>query len=225
MELTPSLVLAMWTCGIAAGAALVGWWRVVGRGYLWLAGSVVVAFALLTGLAGGGPAAYAGTALAGIATIAAPFRIASTISFGMAAVLLGAAASTDSAVIAVISGSLLLGAITSEMMLGHWFLVDPRLPRWPLLTLDMLAMAGLALEGVMVALTGSLVFSGEDGVFGLAYVMLGSFTGLLMIGVWLSLREPRYSGVMAATGLSYLAVLTSFGVVTLSRMLVIAAGN
>jgi hypothetical protein len=30
---------------------------------------------------------------------------------------------------------------------------------------------------------------------------------------------------MAATGLSYLAVLTSFGVVTLSRMLVIAAGN
>jgi hypothetical protein len=77
----------------------------------------------------------------------------------------------------------------------------------------------------MVALTGSLVFSGDDGVFGLAYVMLGFFTGLLMIGVWLSLREPRYSGVMAATGLSYLAVLTSFGVVTLSRMLVIAAGN
>lgn len=220
MELTPSLVLAMWTCGIAAGAALVGWWRVVGTGYLWLTGSIVVVFSVLTGLAGGGTAAYIGATLAVFATIVAHFRIGSTILFAAAAIMNGAAGAIDSPVIAVISGSLLLGAITSEMLLGHWFLVDPRLPRWSLVRLDMFAMAGLVLEALMVALTGSFVVTGDDAIFGFAYVVLAVFTGLLMIGVWMSLREPRYSGVMAATGLSYLAVLTSFGVVTLGRILV-----
>jgi hypothetical protein len=33
----------------------------------------------------------------------------------------------------------------------------------------------------------------------------------------LALDEPRYSGVMAATGLSYLAVLTSLGVLFVGR--------
>ena len=39
-------------------------------------------------------------------------------------------------------------------------------------------------------------------------------------GVIFSLKEPGYAGVMAATGLSYLAVLTAFGVAVLGRMLV-----
>ncbi len=47
MEATPTVVLAMWAGGLAAGGALVIWWRVVGRGYLWLTGSVVA----LVGLA------------------------------------------------------------------------------------------------------------------------------------------------------------------------------
>ena len=137
MDLTPSLVLAMWTCGIAAGAALVGWWRVVGTGYLWLAGSIVVVFSVLTGLAGGGTAAYIGATLAVFATIVAHFRIGSTILFAAAAIMNGVAGAMDSPVMAVISGSLLLGAITSEMLLGHWFLVDPRLPRWSLVRLEL----------------------------------------------------------------------------------------
>jgi hypothetical protein len=45
-------------------------------------------------------------------------------------------------------------------------------------------------------------------------------TGLLVTGVWFSLKEPSYSGVMAATGLSYLGVLTAFGVVVAGRLLV-----
>jgi len=119
-----------------------------------------------------------------------------------------------------LSGTVFMGAVSSEMMLGHWYLVDPTLPRWPLLTLD--AVAGLALVADFgyVAVTGPIVFSGADGVFGMAYVALAGFTTLLIVGVWFSLREPTYSGVMSATGLSYLAVLTTFGVVTLGRVLV-----
>ena len=220
MELSPPLILSMWTAGIAGGAALIAWWSVVGPGYLWLAGGVVAGLGLLSGLAGGGAAAYGAAALAGFGLIVARHRIATVAVFSLSAVLAGIAASLDSPVVAVLSGSLLLGAITSEMLLGHWFLVDPRLPRRSLLTLDVLAGAGLVLDVAIVAADGSIVLSGNEGVFSLTYLVLAGFTGLLMVGVWFSLREPRYSGVMAATGLSYLAVLTSFGVVTLGRALV-----
>ena len=60
------------------------------------------------------------------------------------------------------------------------------------------------------------------GVSGLGGIVFGALTGmsvLLMIAVWYSLKEPSYPGVMAATGLSYLAVLTSLGATTLGRTL------
>ncbi len=49
--------------------------------------------------------------------------------------------------------------------------------------------------------------------------MLTLVSALLVAGVSFALREPFYSGVMAATGLSYLAVLTAFGVVVVGRLL------
>lgn len=220
MTLTPALILAMWTGGIAAGGALVAWWQVVGPGYLWLTGGVVAGFAVVTGLAGGGIWAYAAAAAAVAAVLVARRRIPATVVLLAAAAALLAAALVDSPFLPALSGLVFLGFITSEMMLGHWFLVDPRLPRWPLHSLDAVAGAGLLLDVGYVFSTGSVVFTGPDGVFGLTYVALAAFTGLLVAGVWFSLREPRYSGVMAATGLSYLAVLTAFGVVTLGRVLV-----
>jgi hypothetical protein len=222
MTLTPQLMLSMWAAGIAAGGALVGWWRVVGPGYLWLTGGVAAATAILAGLAGGGLPAYVGAAAVGVGALLARSRVPAVVAFGGGAVALVIAAAADSPVIAALTGSALLGAITSEMMLGHWFLVDPRLPRWPLHTLDAVAFGALVADAVVIALSGSIVFSGADGPFGLTYVMLAGFTGVLMVGVWFSLEEPRYSGVMAATGLSYLAVLTTFGVVTVGRFLVSA---
>ena len=47
---------------------------------------------------------------------------------------------------------------------------------------------------------------------------------LLMAGVYASLRYPAYAGVMAATGLSYLAVLTTLGGTFLGRALVAGLG-
>jgi hypothetical protein len=120
----------------------------------------------------------------------------------------------------LVTGTLLLGGITTEMLLGHWFLVDPTLPRWSLIALDAVAALGLSFEVAVVVGSGSLVASGQDAAYSAVYAALATFCGLLMIGVWGSLREPRYSGVMAATGLSYLAVLVAFGVVTVGRSLV-----
>jgi hypothetical protein len=52
-----------------------------------------------------------------------------------------------------------------------------------------------------------------------AFAALTATTGLLVVAVSFSLRERGYAGVMAATGLSYLAVLTAFGVTVVGRML------
>ena len=70
----------------------------------------------------------------------------------------------------------------------------------------------------MVATLGA--FGSADGVMIGALIALAFMTALLIAAVWFSLREPTYSGVMAATGLSYLGVLTAFGVVVVGRLLV-----
>ena len=56
-------------------------------------------------------------------------------------------------------------------------------------------------------------------MIGWAFVALTALSLLLVVAVWFALREPSYAGVMAATGLSYLGLLTVFGVVVLCAAL------
>lgn len=219
-ELSPDLLFIMWGAGVAIGTALVVHWRVVGPGFVWLAGGVATALAALAAAAGAGTLAWIATGLALAGTIAAKSNIASRPLFVLAAVLLlftGAERGWVEVGL-LITGTLLLGGVTCEMMLGHWFLVDPTLPRKPLFDLDESAAIGLAGEAVVVLLSGAVAFTGS--ALSWVWIALVVTTGLLLAGVWFSLREPRYSGVMAATGLSYLAVLVSFGVVAAGRSLV-----
>jgi len=105
------------------------------------------------------------------------------------------------------------------MMLGHWYLIDPRLPRWALQALVLGAGVALVADVVYLTAEGALRWASGDEVLGWAFLGLSVMTALLIAGVSLSLREPFYTGVMAATGLSYLAVVTSFGVVVVGRIL------
>lgn len=222
MDLSPALILATWVSGIAAGGAVVAWWRVVGPGYLWLVGAVVAAIGALSAAAGAGRIAWAGVVMAVVGALGARSRNVATPAFTLGTgFFLASVWETEVAAIAfLITGIFFLGGITTEMMLGHWFLVDPTLPRWSLIALDAVAAVGLVLEVAVVVASGSLTMSGQDSVYGVVFVALAVFCAVLMLGVWGSLREPRYSGVMAATGLSYLAVLVAFGVVTVGRSLV-----
>ncbi len=218
MEVTPGLVLAMWTAGLAGGAAAVSYWAIVGPGYSWLLSGVVVVI--------GGASALAGDLVIGVAaSLAALFagvfarrhRRAAGL-FAVAAIGYLAIAIDEGGVVTAITGTLLLGAMTSEMLLGHWFLVDPQLPRWALQRLDLAVGVGLVADLAALAALGA--FGADDTVMIAALGALAIMTGLLAAGVWFSLREPAYSGVMAATGLSYLGVLTAFGVVVVGRLLV-----
>ena len=121
--------------------------------------------------------------------------------------------------LATLTSALALGGVTAEMMLGHWYLVDPRLPRAALRNLALVAIAGLAFDGLLMVYLGP-----AGGGAWIAYAVLVLTSVALMAGVIAALRYPAYSGVMAATGLSYLAVLTTLGATFLGRALVAGMG-
>jgi hypothetical protein len=119
-----------------------------------------------------------------------------------------------------IGAAVALGGVTGEMMLGHWYLVDPRLPRWALRSLALIGLGGLVLDAVVLTFFGSFPGGGATVAF---WVLLVTSL-VLMAAVLGALRQPAYSGVMAATGLSYLAVLTTLGAVFMGRALVAGLG-
>ncbi len=220
MNLDPGLILAMWAAGVAGGGALVAKWAVVGPGYNWLSGALCLGLSLAVYGAGGDgvvAVAAAGLGLAAIVLARVPAAVAGVLAF--AAVFLLAVGTDYAPLLTVVLGALFVGGVTSEMLLGHWYLVDPRLPRWALQRLALLG--GVGLLGEVALVVGRMISTGitADAVFVWAYAALALMTGLLIVAVWFSLREPRYTGVMAATGLSYLAILTAFGVLYLGRLI------
>ncbi|NQV06513.1 hypothetical protein HQ535_08165 [bacterium] len=220
MDLTASHVLSTWSAGLAVAAAVVVWWRVVGRGYLWLAAGTTVLFGVPAAWSGGGAWAWAGCGLATVAILLAGRPGLAALALGAGGAAFGVAAMLDGPVLLTISGALLLGGITAEMMLGHWFLVDPTLPRWALRRLDVAGGAGVVVDAIVLAALGVFPWASVDLVLGIGFLALSVMTVILMVAVWYSLAEEGYSGVMAATGLSYLAVLTAIGAAVVGRLLV-----
>ena len=204
----PGAVLALWAGGLGLGVAVVSFWKVARPAFIRLAAGLAAALGLGAALLGSGTFAWVGVGLAlssAIARVGAPLVVAA--AFWMVA---GASAvGWPSALI----GAASLGGISSEMLLGHWFLVDPKLPRWPLRRLAYFGVAGIAAEGVRVVLLPN------EGLIAtpLVLALLAALTLVLMIGVVFSLRVRSYTGVMAATGLSYLATITALAVAIISR--------
>jgi hypothetical protein len=126
-----------------------------------------------------------------------------------------AQAATIGAWIPAVSAAVALGGVTSEMMLSHWYLVDPRLPRSALKALGSVGLAGIAADALVLAVAGLPGGGATVAFWVLTLTSLG-----LMVAAIAALRYPAYSGVMAATGLSYLAVLTTLAGVYLGRVLV-----
>jgi hypothetical protein len=128
------------------------------------------------------------------------------------------------AVLRTLAGAAFLGSITDAMLLGHWYLVQPGLPRrllvelvtwtawmWPL-------EVGLLLvpTGMVSVLTGS-IDDGWNGLLGWFWLACAVTTIVLLFVTKAALKEREYSAVMAATGLLYLAILTAFGTDLVAR--------
>ena len=110
------------------------------------------------------------------------------------------------------------------MLLGHWYLVQPGLPRkllneivtavawlWPLELIVMLLPTG------MIAVFTGEVDDGWGGMLGWMWAACAVTTIVLVFVTKAALRERYYSAVMAATGLLYLAILTGFGMDIVAR--------
>ena len=123
-----------------------------------------------------------------------------------------------------LTGALFLGVVTDAMLLGHWYLVQPGLPRDPIRELVKWTAAIWPVElvfllwpiGMVSALNGT-VDDGWDGLLSWFWLAC-TVTTIGLIGVtWAALKEKEYSAVMAATGLLYLAILTAFGMDLVAR--------
>ena len=124
----------------------------------------------------------------------------------------------------LIVGAAFLGCVSDAMLLGHWYLVQPGLPRdavkqlvrltallWPLEVAVMLWPTG------MVQVLNGTVDDGWKGLLGWTWLACAGGTIVLVGLTWAALRERAYAAVMAATGLLYLAILTGFGTDLLAR--------
>lgn len=220
LVLTPGLILAMWAGGMAVGIAVVAKWKIVGAGFFWVAGATVLMVGAWT-VPDGGAGAWVGLVGTVVGLLFARQSAVASVAFGLGGIGFIVEAASYGNVLVAITGAIALGGVTDEMLLGHWYLVDPKLPRWALKQLDLVAGVALVADAALLMLAGAAVGS----VVGWAFIALAAMSILLMLGVWFSLKEPAYAGVMAATGLSYLAVLTALGATVAGRSLIGDAAN
>ena len=148
---------------------------------------------------------------------------------GLSATAFGALAAggpTGLAVARTLVGALFVGAVSSAMLLGHWYLVQPGLARGPLLEMLRAAAVLWLPETVvmlwptgMVSVLDGTIDDGYNGLLGWFWVACAAMTILLVGVARAALRERQYSAVMAATGLVYLAIVTAFGQDLVARIL------
>ena len=149
---------------------------------------------------------------------------------GLVAAALDAGGNTWVALARTLVGAAFIGAISDAMLLGHWYLTQPGLPRrllnelvaalawlWPLEVAVMLLPTG------MIAVLNGTVDDGWGGMLGWMWLACAITTIVLIFVTKAALRERYYSAVMAATGLLYLAILTGFGMDIVPRAILASA--
>lgn len=149
---------------------------------------------------------------------------------GLVAAALDAGGNPAVALARTLVGAAFIGAISDAMLLGHWYLTQPGLPRrllnemvgalkwlWPAEVAVMLLPTG------MIAVLTGAVDDGWGGMLGWMWLLCAITTIILIFVTEAALKERAYSAVMAATGLLYLAILTGFGMDIVPRAILAGA--
>lgn len=255
VQLTPPQVLVPWATGLVTISLVVRRWKVVRQGYHRLLDAsaagigLLGAYGLYSMTAGARTRRSATlTALVGMIVLIAALIVAFSLSLRrkrdvspatVASEWIAAAGGWVSCVglglmldlpllgiTRAFASMAFLGAVTAAMLLGHWYLVDPDLPRAAITRLGWLFLFFTGIE-----LLALLIPPGVIGAYGRARPGIGSYlppfwivlsltTLLLGVAVIASLRERGYPAVMAATGLAYLAILSAFGVDVIGKALI-----
>ena len=239
IRLDAATVLLQW----AVGGSFFLWFTTsrhhVSAGYGWLLRITYAVIAL-----GGAAAAFATDVIAVREICAVAFAVISLATIrrknvnldavapaiGAIGMIVGAVAAADGtgdtlvSLLRVVVGAAFLGAVSDAMLLGHWYLVQPGMPRKTLNELVTVVIWLLPLEvavmllptGMVSVITGA-VDDGWDGTLGWFWVACAITTCVLGFVTRAALKEKSYSAVMAGTGLMYLAILTAFGTDLVAR--------
>jgi hypothetical protein len=129
----------------------------------------------------------------------------------LALVALAAAGGTDSSPLfaaQLILAALALGAVNAAMLLGHWYLVTPKLSPAPLRRMMWLLVGALGLQALVFALAMLLVSSGPLGGPIGWLTWLRVLVGIaLPIGITvLAYLATRATSLQASTGLLYIGL-------------------
>lgn len=239
IKLDAATVLLQW----ATGGLLFLWYTTrqheMGAGYGWLLrGSFAV-------IAAGGAAAgfatdtvmlreIASIAVAGVSVLTLRRKnvrwdlVAPIIGvIGLVVAALDAASGTSDTIVSllrILVGTAFLGVVSDAMLLGHWYLVQPGLPRsilgelvTALRWVTPVEIVVMLLPTGMVSVFNGSIDDGWGGMLGWFWIACGITTIVLTEVTRAALKERSYSAVMAATGLLYLAILTAFGTDLVAR--------
>lgn len=108
----------------------------------------------------------------------------------------------------LVLAAIALGAVNAAMLLGHWYLVTPKLSPAPLRRMMWLLMGALVLQGV--AFIAAIAVVGTEPLAGsfawLAWLRLGAGIFLPIGATVLAMLATRASSLQASTGLLYIGL-------------------
>lgn len=236
IEALPFVNWIFWTALTAGTLLVVGWTELLGgttRGYrLFMAWLLVVFAAILLlselNLAPGTDAdrtaalrrwlvvaLTVGTGAYLVASLARLPRAGLAIASGLVGILalaaLAGSGSTESSTLfagQLIAAALALGSVNAAMLLGHWYLVTPRLSPQPLRRMMWLLVGALGLQAGLFGLALVAVSSGPLGgpIGWLTWLRL--LIGIVLpIGITvLAILASRAASLQASTGLLYIGL-------------------
>jgi hypothetical protein len=138
--------------------------------------------------------------------------------------------------VVLLGQSLLLAAATggvfASMILGHWYLVTPKLPEGPLVLFSRLLLAVVALQLVFFVVSVALGGNSGGGPFApltgpwALFVWLRLLVGLIfpLIVSWAAIQTARTRSMESATGLLYINVGTIASATIVASGLYFGAG-
>ena len=139
------------------------------------------------------------------------------------------------ALVALVGGTLALGAVSVSMVWGHWYLTEGSLPSWPLRDLAWILIGSLALQ-VVVLLVNLVIPVRETptpenpvsvGIFGnpALYLRIGVGIVFPIILAILSLKTTQMKAMQSATGLLYICMGAVFAGEVLAKGLMFLTGR
>jgi hypothetical protein len=137
--------------------------------------------------------------------------------------------------LALLAGTLAMGAVSVSMVWGHWYLTEGALPAWPLRDLAWILIAALAFQAVVMLLnlaipqreTPASANPLEVGILLNPALYLRIGVGLvfpIVLGI-LALKTTRIQAMQSATGLLYIAMGAVFAGEVLAKGLMFMTGR